>query len=97
MNTKGKSHEIEPDDLDDFECAVWFEDMPDDEQEARTFHNKALDNIGNTCDIFVQDLRTDTSDCPDYHELERRVHDKGLDTYHSDTRLIVFSPRPEKE
>jgi hypothetical protein len=42
---QGKSHDIEPDDLDDFECAVWFDEMPDDEEDYRTFHRQALANI----------------------------------------------------
>jgi hypothetical protein len=93
----GKSHEIEPDDLDDFIYAVWFDEMPDDEEEARTFHNQALMRIADTVGIFLHDLRPQGSDCPDYDEVERRVNKAGLDTYNSDTRFIVFTPRPLME
>ena len=93
----GKSHEIEPDDLDDFKCAVWFDEMPDDEEEARAFHDKSLANIAKTVGIDLDDLRHEDSECPDYDEVERRVHEVGLDTYNSDTRFIVFTPRPLME
>jgi hypothetical protein len=97
MNTKGKSHNIEPDDLDDFECAVWFEDMPDDEEEVKAFHRDALANISETIGIDVSDLWPEGSYCPDYEEVERRAHSRGYDTYNSDTRLIIFPPKPRQE
>jgi hypothetical protein len=97
MNTKGKSHEMEPDNLDDFECAVWFDEMPDDEEDYRTFHREALANIAETIGIKLDDLHPEGSNYPDYYEVERRVHEAGFDTYGSDDRLIVFTPRPLME
>jgi hypothetical protein len=95
--TIGKSHEIEPDELDDYMCAVWFDEMPDDEEEVRVFHADALANIAETLGLYLDDLRPDGSEQPDYDEVERRVHRHGYDTYSSDTRLIIFTPRAETE
>lgn len=86
---QGKSHEIEPDDLDNFLCAVWFDEMPD--TGLTEWHREQILNVSQCVGLNLSGI-SDTD--PDYDELARRCRALGWDTYDSDTRLLVFSPRP---
>jgi hypothetical protein len=90
--TYGKNHDIEPDNIEDYLCAAWFEDMPETAQ--KEWHRDQIINIAESVGVNLSDVFLPVDGYPDYDEVIRRVHIAGWDTYDSDTRLIVFSPRP---
>jgi hypothetical protein len=88
----GKQHDIEPDSIEDYLCAIWFDEMP--ESGLAEWHRSQILNVSQCTGVRVSDIYTTDDTEPDYAELARRVNAAGWDTYDSDTRLIVFSPRP---
>ena len=92
MMRSGKQHDIEPENLEDYLCAVWFDEMPDTGRDE--WHRSQILNVSQCTGVRVSDIYPTPGTEPDYDELERRVNLAGWDTYGSDTRLIVFSPRP---
>lgn len=88
----GKNHDIEPEDIDDYVVAIWEDEAPD--SDLAEWYNSHLDNIADETGIEVDDLKTLGEEQPNWEALLSRIHQAGWDTYDSDTRLLVFSPRP---
>lgn len=90
---RGKAHDVEPAAVaDDYLAAMWFDEMPDTGKAE--WLNDQLANFARVTGVRVDDLRVSGDEWPEWATLTERLHTLNLDTYESDTRLIVFRPAP---